>query len=317
MTAVMMDAASQCSPQPNRTSREGLTVSENVARAMWERFEPVHQLVYFTPEVREAAEGLGLRGYWMGYFALRAAPLGPVPASVVTSSFYVFHPDRAASALPAAWAAASPQQVIEARERAVGAAMTHLYGPDVVASAELAEAADLAWEAALAADTAGRVLGAANQALPRPAEPHVRLWQAVTTLREHRGDGHVAVLVGRRLRPVEALVLKSATGETDAEFQLRIRQWSVEEWRSAQATLRERGWTDEEGRLTEAGAAAHEQMEADTDAAAVTPWQTLGVDGTTRLARLLEPLARRVLDSGMVPAGNPVGLTQSTWGSPG
>uniref|UniRef100_UPI0031E228AD SCO6745 family protein n=1 Tax=Streptomyces hawaiiensis TaxID=67305 RepID=UPI0031E228AD len=292
-------------------------MSESVARAMWERFEPVHQLVYFTPEVREAVEGLGLRGYWMGYFALRAAPLGPVPPSVVTSCFYVFHPGRAASALPDAWALASPQQVIEARERAVGAAMTSLYGPDVVASAELAEAADLAWEAARAADTAGRVLGVANQALPRPAEPHVRLWQAVTTLREHRGDGHVAVLVGRRLGPVEALVLKSATGETDAEFQRRIRQWSVEEWRSAQAKLRERGWIDGDGLLTTAGAAAHEQIEADTDAAAVTPWQTLGADRTTRLAHLLEPLARRVLNSGIVPPGNPVGLTESTWGSTG
>jgi hypothetical protein len=292
-------------------------MSENVARAMWERFEPVHQLVYFTPEVREAADGLGLRGYWMGYFALRAAPLGPVPASVVTSSFYVFHPDRAASALPGAWAAASPQQVIEARERAMGAAMTSFFGPDVVASAELAEAADLAWEAARAADTAGRVLGAANQALPRPAQPHVRLWQAVTTLREHRGDGHVAVLVGRRLGPVEALVLKSATGETDAEFQQRIRQWNVEEWRAAQAELRERGWIDEEGRLTGAGAAAHAQMEADTDAAALTPWQALGADATTRLAHLLEPLARRVLDSGIIPTGNPVGLTEGTWSSTG
>lgn len=289
---------------------------DNVARSMWERFEPVHQLVYFTPEVREAMEGLGLRGYWMGYFALRAAPLGPVPAPVVTSCFYVFHPDRAAKALPGAWSVASPQQVIEARERAVDAAMTGLYGPDVVASAELAEAADLAWEAARAADTAGRVLGAANQALPRPARPHVRLWQAVTTLREHRGDGHVAVLVGRGLGPVEALVLKSATGETDAEFQRRIRQWNDAEWLSAQAKLEERGWIDGTGRLTAAGAAAHQQMEADTDAAALTPWQTLGADATTRLAHLLEPLARRVLDSGIVPAGNPVGLTDATWSSP-
>ncbi|MZF85754.1 hypothetical protein GTY56_12160 [Streptomyces sp. SID5643] len=292
-------------------------MSESVARAMWERFEPVHQLVYFTPEVREAAEGLGLHGYWMSYFALRAAPLGTVPASVVTSCFYVFHPDRAASALPDAWALASPQQVIEARERAVGAAMTSLLGPDVVASAELAEAADLAWEAARAADTAGRVLGAANQALPRPARPHVRLWQAVTTLREHRGDGHVAVLVGRRLRPAEALVLKSATGETDAEFQRRIRKWDAVEWRVAQANLRERGWIDKEGRLTGTGAAAHERMEADTDAAALAPWQALGADATTRLAHLLEPLARRVLDSGIIPTGNPVGLTDGTWNTTG
>lgn len=292
-------------------------MSDSVARAMWERFEPVHQLVYFAPEVRKGLEDLGLRGYWTGYFALRAAPLGPVPAAVATGCFYVFHPDRAARALPEAWALASPRQVIEARERAVDAAMTSLYGTDAIASAELAEAADLAWEAACAADTAGRVLGAANQALPRPAEPHVRLWQAATTLREHRGDGHVAVLVGRRLGPVEALVLKSATGETDAALQRRIRQWDAEEWHAAMTELRRRGWIDEEGHLTEAGAAAHDLVEADTDAAAAAPWQALGTDATTRLAHLLEPLARRVMDSGIVPTGNPVGLTKRTWGSPG
>ncbi|MFE6365899.1 hypothetical protein ACFVP3_38780 [Streptomyces sp. NPDC057806] len=317
MTVVMMDAAFRRAPPLSMTSREDRMVEDNLARKMWERFEPVHQLVYFAPEVRGAMEGLGMRGYWMGYFALRAAPLGPVPACVVTSCFYVFHPERAATALPEAWSLAGPQQVIEARERGVDAAMRSLYGCDVVDSAELAEAADLAWEAARCADTAGRVLGAANQALPRPAQPHVRLWQAATTLREHRGDGHVAVLVGRGLGPVEALVLKSATGETDAAFQRRIRRWDIEAWQAAQAALRGRGWIDEEDRLTAAGAAAHEQMEADTDAAAAAPWHALGTKGSARLAHLLEPLARRVLDSGIVPVANPVGLTDGTWRAAG
>ncbi|MGW1783276.1 SCO6745 family protein [Streptomyces sp. NPDC002143] len=284
-------------------------MSDTVARAMWERFEPVHQVVYFAPEVPAAADGLGMLGYWMGYFALRAAPLGPAPASVVTSCFYVFHPDRVARALPDAWARAAPQDVLAARARAVDAAMTSLYGPDAVDSAELAEAADLAWEAALAADTAGRVLGAANQALPRPAQPHVRLWQALTTLREHRGDGHVAVLVGRRLGPVGAMVLKCAAGESDAEFQRQTRKWDLEQWRSAQTELRERGWLDEGGRLTKAGTVAHEEVEAETDAAAATPWTALGDRATARLAQLLDPLARTVLDSGILPAANPVGLT--------
>ncbi|MFG2573875.1 hypothetical protein [Streptomyces sp. NPDC048481] len=292
-------------------------MGDTVARAMWERFEPVHQLVYFAPEVREAADGLGMRGYWMGYFALRAAPLGPAPAAVVTSCFHVFHPDRVARALPDAWGHASPQEVLRARERAVDAAMTALYGADVVASPEVAEAADLAWRAACAADTAGRVLGAANQALPRPTQPHVRLWQAVTTLREHRGDGHFAVLVARRLGPVAAMALKSAAGETDAEFQRSARQWDADAWRAAEKELAERGWLDGAGRLTAAGTAAHERIEADTDAAAAAPWTALGPDATARLAHLLEPLARTVLDSGIVPAANPVGLTDGTWGSPG
>ena len=287
-------------------------MSDTVARAMWERFEPVHDLVYFAPEVHRAAADLGMRGYWMGYFALRAAPLGPAPASVVTSCFYVFHPDRVARALPDAWSHADPGKVLAARAHAVDAAMTGLYGRDAVDSPELAEAADLAWEAAQAADTAGRVLGAANQALTRPDKPHVRLWQALTTLREHRGDGHIAVLVGRRVGPVAAMVLKCAAGESDGEFQRQTRKWDVGPWRSAQAELRERGWLDEEGRLTEAGTVARDDIEAETDAAAAGPWTALGAARTARLAHLLEPLARTVLDSGLVPDGNPVGLPSRT-----
>ncbi|MCX4767330.1 hypothetical protein OG562_41485 [Streptomyces sp. NBC_01275] len=284
-------------------------MSDTVARALWERFEPVHDLVYFAPEVRRATDELGMRGYWMGYFALRAAPLGRVPASVVTSCFYVFHPDRVARAVPDAWGYAEPADVVAARARAVDAAMTGLYGPEVVASDMTAEAADLAWAAAQAADTAGRVLGAANQALARPEQPHVRLWQALTTLREHRGDGHVAVLVGRGVGPVAAMLLKSAAGESDEEFQRQTRKWDVEQWQAARAELRERGWLGEDGRLTKEGIAVREEVEAETDAAAAQPWTALGAEGTARLAHLLGPLARTVLDSGIVPAGNPVGLS--------
>lgn len=310
----MMDPAARYGPAP--TIREGNAVGESVARAMWERFEPVHDLVYFTPEVRQVADGLGLRGYWMGYFALRAAPLGPAPAAVVTSSFYVFHPDRVARALPDAWGHADPAEVLAARARGVDAAMTALYGPQVVASDETAEAADLAWTAAQAADTAGRVLGGANQALARPARPHVALWQALTTLREHRGDGHIAVLVGHGLGPVAAMLLKCAAGECDEEFQRRTRQWDAERWEREKTALRERGLVGADGRLTGAGAELRERIEAATDAAAAGPWAALGPEGTARLAELLTPLARTVLDSGLIPEGNPVGTPGGTGFSP-
>ncbi|MGW4600195.1 SCO6745 family protein, partial [Streptomyces sp. NPDC004457] len=190
-------------------------MADGMARALWERYEPVHSLVYFAPEARRAADGLGLRGFWMGYFALRAAPLGTVPPAVVTSCFYVFHPARVTRALPDAWSYVTPAEALTARLEAMDAAMTRLFGADTVGSAAFTQAADLAWEAAADADTAGRVLGAANQALERPRKPAARLWQALTTLREQRGDSHVAVLVGLGLGPVEAMVLKAAAGESD------------------------------------------------------------------------------------------------------
>ncbi|MFD1662816.1 hypothetical protein ACFSL4_32780 [Streptomyces caeni] len=286
-------------------------MSEVSSRVMWELAEPVHDLVYFTPEAVQAAGEVGMRGFWMGYVAMRAAPLGPVHPAVVTSSFYVFHPDRVTRALPDAWRYAAPSDVLAARERAVDLAMRRLYGQDALRGAPMAQAADLAWDAAQAADTAGRVLGAANQALERPAEPHVRLWQAVTTLREHRGDGHVAVLVGRGIGPVQAMVLKAAAGESDGTMLREGRKWDAATWRAAEAELRERGWVDDDGRLTPRGAAERRAIEDATDAAAEGPWRAVGRGATARLAELLAPLARTVLESGLIPAGNPVGLTGS------
>ena len=277
------------------------------AREMWELYEPVHDLVYFAPEARQAADRLGMRGFWMGYFALRAAPLGAVSPAVVGSCFYVFHPARVARALPDAWDHAGPADVLAARWEAMDAAMTRLFGPAAVASAELAEAADLAWEAAAAADTPGRVLAAANQALDRPEPPTVRLWQALTTLREHRGDGHVAVLVGLGIGPVEAMVLKAADGESDGAFLRETRKWEPEDWAAAEAALRERGFLAEEGSLTRRGVAGRALIETRTDEAAERPWTVLGARRSERLSVMLEPLARAVGDAGLLPPGNPVG----------
>ncbi|WP_460110480.1 SCO6745 family protein [Streptomyces sp. YKOK-J1] len=281
---------------------------DTTAREMWELFEPVHDLVYFAPEARQAADGLGMRGYWMGYFALRAAPLGPVAPCVVTSSFSVFHPARVARALPDAWKYAAPADVLAAREEAMDAAMTRLFGAERTRSARFAEAADLAWEAAAAADTTGRVLAAANQALERPARATARLWQAVTTLREHRGDGHVAVLVSVGIGPLEAMVLKAAAGESDGPFLRETRRWEPADWTAAEDTLRQRGFLAADGSLTRAGVAGRARVEQWTDRAAERPWRALGAERTGRLAGLLEPLARAVGESGLLPAGNPVGL---------
>ena len=87
-----------------------------LARRFFDRFEPVHAVTYFSPESRAAFDGLGFRGFWMGYFAGRSAPLGVVPTGVVTALFYNFAPSRVAKALPAAWEIASPDAALRARE---------------------------------------------------------------------------------------------------------------------------------------------------------------------------------------------------------
>ena len=57
------------------------------------------------------------------------------------------------------------------------------------------EAAGLARTAAGAVTPDGRPLAAGHLDVPWPTEPHLVLWHALSILREHRGDGHIALLV--------------------------------------------------------------------------------------------------------------------------
>jgi Helix-turn-helix family len=76
---------------------------ESRARRLWRALEPYHAIVYFAPESQAACTGLGTRGYWMSYFALRAAPLGAAPPELVTALFYGFAPGLVARAVPDTW----------------------------------------------------------------------------------------------------------------------------------------------------------------------------------------------------------------------
>ena len=275
-------------------------------RELWMCFEPYHDVTYFTPESRAAADALGCKGGWMGYFGMRAAPLGAAPEWLVTSVFYNFHVSRVARAVPEVWDIATPAQFLDARLAGVDGALKRLLGEEVTGD-DLAEAATLAVEAAGAAPTAGRPLGAANAALPIPAEPHLALWQAATTLRESRGDGHVAALVTAGLDPCEALVIFATDHGLTTEYMKAARNWPDEDWAAARTRLVERGLMDDSG-LTEDGIAVRETVEVLTDEAAAAPWEHLGADATARLVRLLAPLSLRIARGNEAMRLNPMAL---------
>jgi hypothetical protein len=136
--------------------------SEHPARRLWRALEPYHAVVYFAPESQAACTDLGTRGYWMSYFALRAAPLGAAPPEVIAALFYGFAPRLVSRAVPDTWKVAPPERFLAVRTQAVDTALHRLLGGDVLRSAAVAMAAELAREAALAAPVAGRPLGAAN-----------------------------------------------------------------------------------------------------------------------------------------------------------
>jgi hypothetical protein len=274
------------------------------ARRMWTLFEPVHVVTYFSPEARAAFEQAGLRGFWRGYFAGRAAPLGRVEAAPVTASFFTFAPPMVTRALPGVWSLITPADALTARSAGAVAALRRLLGER---QAGLAAVADLLLRAADGLDCSGRVLAAANAALPvtGDGEPLARLWQAATLLREHRGDGHFAALVAAGIDGCEALVLRA--GQDLAREQLQpMRGWTDEEWDEAAGRLAARGWLDQDGRLTPAGAAARQAVEDATDLAAARLWARLGADATEELAAALAPVA--VACAADLPFPNPVGV---------
>ena len=158
-------------------------------------------------------------------------------------------------------------------------------------------------------DLPGRPLAAANAGLPLPEQPHLALWQAFTTLREHRGDGHTIALAQREIDGIGAHVLAAAAGRSSREWLQKARGWDDAAWDDAVERLHERGWLDDDG-LTAEGLAMVAAVEADTDRLALGPWRALGDAGCDRLAALLTPVRRAVVAAGEWPAGNPIGVPE-------
>jgi hypothetical protein len=295
-------------------------VPDHPARRLWATLETLHDVTYFADGVRPAGIALGLRGFWMTYFAFRAAPLGPVPAGPVIAAFAGFQPAMVAKALPDAWSRTTPQACLEARAT-VSAAALQGAGADPGACAR---AATILGPVAAAADPTGRPLFAANAAVAPPGDALGNLWQLATTLREHRGDGHIAAMVSEGITGLEAHLLQAAAGRFPQAVIRQVRGWSDDEWAAAADALRTRGLLSREGTvgpdeaagpadgalsLTQAGRAVLDAIEAHTDERAWTGGlAALGERGVEEVLALLRPSARAVAASGMLPEINPTGL---------
>ena len=285
-----------------------MTENPALARQMWHQLEAVHALFWYSPEVfaEAAALGYAVQTRWPSYFAWRAAPLGAAGPERVASAFYSFSPRMVAEHVPAAWAVAPPERVLQARERAVDRMYRTLLG-DGIGSPDLAEAAELARAAAAETSTAGCPIAAANADLPWPDEPHLVLWHAIGILREQRGDGHIAALLAHGLDPAESLVSFAAIGAAPAET-FASRGWTDGEWAAARDRLASRGLVDAAGEATAEGRELRDSVERMTDDLAYAPWRTLGAAKADRLAQLTMPVLVKVLETGLMPASNTLGI---------
>jgi hypothetical protein len=265
---------------------------------------PLHSAHYFSPDLDTELAAIGVTDSRAAYFAVRAAAMGAVGAGTVTATFYNFSHELVARHVPGVWRTASPEDVLAARARAVDATLRRLLGADTLGSKDVAEAAELALRATEACVRTARPLYAAHADLPVPDEPHLALWHAATLLREHRGDGHLAVLLDAGLDPLEALVTHTATGKGMApKWVLGTRGWHREDWTAACDRLRERGLLAADGELTEAGTALRRDIEERTDRLDRAPYEHLGAAGVARLTELATGLVTTALAAGAFPEG--------------
>jgi hypothetical protein len=283
-------------------------------RRAWDALEPLHNVLYFAPEVHDHFAALGLRGRLMTYFAQRSAYLGDVGAHLVAATFYTFNPVTVASSIPAAWSLVPAAGVVAARVEAADRCLRGLLGDDA-GSARVAEAAALARQAAEEACRypQGRPLFAAHAVQDWPDEPHLQLWWAQTLLREFRGDGHVAALLSAGVSGLEALVLFTATEKVDGEALRLTRGWSSDAWRETVASLQARGLlsvqasppptptSGSELEVTPRGAGLRRWVEARTDLAAWPAYAAIGEAGALRLAELGAEITRPVVAADLIP----------------
>ncbi len=277
----------------------------NPARALWTLIEPLHAVTYFSPEARAAFTDAGLRGFWRGYFAGRAAPFGAVGPAPVTAVFAGFAPSMVERALPSVWELADPPSVLALRRDGAVAALRRLLGDAPAGAVE--EAASLLREAVSSLPLAGRPLGAANAALPADDDPWAELWQAATTLREHRGDGHVAAQLASGVAGLDALLLRAGADLSRALLQ-PARGWTDEQWDAGVVALQARGLLDADAEVTPEGTTVLRVVETMTDFAAAAPWSD--PERTAATGRALAPLARACLAE--LPQPSPIG-SFSAW----
>jgi hypothetical protein len=267
----------------------GTTESRLAVRRLSAFIEAIHGVVYFAPEPAAEYAALGLRGYWRGYFAGRAAPLGPVGPEVVTALFAGFAPAMVARAFPSVWAIAEPARVQAARLAGATAALHRLLGLDQRSSEvsgledsgledSVAAAVELTGRCVRALPLPGRPMAAAQAGLARPTEPLAALWHDCTVLREFRGDGHLAAVAVAGLVWPEPHLLQGRRADqylVDPRLQ-EHRGWDDETWQRAAERVRGRDLNE---------------VEAWTDDLAAAAFAVLSGDERAQLGRVLKPLA--------------------------
>lgn len=263
------------------------------ARALRDAIEPIAMVCYWGQPANDAYAALGL-DFLSGYVWGRASTLGDASASVAAAAFGVFEPGLVADVHAAGRAAASLEQIREARLAGSVAALRHALG-----DADVTGAVERLRTGLAVADVMGRALYAGSAALPWPDEPLGALWHATTLLREYRGDGHLAACAAAGLSGLEANIVTELQVGFEPLSYTGTRGWSPEAMAAAVTALEERGLVAG-GALTPGGATLRTAIEDATDRSVTPVIDALGPDLAT-LTTTLNEWSDRVVAAGWFP----------------
>ena len=274
-------------------------------RTLAAALEPFVGSVYFAPEAHAAYHELGFdpsagamtdewgAAHWgrvqmtdgPAYFASRGSLLGQVSGEVVAAAFGVFAPQAVVGAVTLSWTRTDAATIGAARTGAAIAQLVRVLGerPDGLDTAN-----ELLMRAGARLRAAVRPMYAGVLAQGLPEHPLGRAWRLGERLREHRGDCHLVAFSAAGFGGCEIQVLTERVAGMPPRTYSRTRAWADDQLDAAEAWLGERGLLDEHGVATDAGRAAREQVERDTDALWATPAADLGPD----LVTLVEILQR-------------------------
>jgi hypothetical protein len=280
IAAIFLAPLDEPIPEPDATTTP--------ARRLRDSLEPIATQGWWSRAAGERLTELGV-DFFPGYVWGRAAALGTPPAALVAATFGVFDPGLIGAVYQAGVAGASRDEILAARAAGGAASVGSVATDD-----ECAALAEPLLDALGGLDPLGRPLFAALRSLPVPTSPSGRLWRAAELVREHRGDSHLAALVGAGLDAVEANVLTErwlgfGLGEYSA-----TRGFGPDALDAAVERLEARGWMVGH-ELTDAGRLARVAIEDATDAGQAALITALGsrlddvVEGAAQIsARLIE-----------------------------
>lgn len=251
------------------------------ARRLRDAIEPLAMHSVWSRRTNEALAQHGL-DFLSAYVAGRAAALGDASPGVVVAAFAVFEPAMLTATYEAGRRACDRSTLLTTRERATTESLHHVLGPvDVTGVVEALR------RGIHAASPAGRPLFAGLADQPWPDDPLAQLWRCCELLREHRGDGHVGVLVAEGLDPVEANIATELWVGMDLGAYSATRGWSGAEIEAAAERLSRRGLVAD-GRLTIEGRDLRIRIEQATDRAERAVLDALGAEVDAVVGQLTE-----------------------------